>query len=213
MKLTQKQEKVISFIKDNMSQSGKAPSLTELMQYMNISTKRGVVNHLNALEKKGALTRTSESRGIKLTEDIFADNIVKVNILGYANAGSPLIYTQDEQIGVLRVNKTLLPISKDIFAVEIKGDSMNKKVINGVEMDNGNFAIVSKNQPIVDGDAVLAIIDDCATIKTIKKDKQMIVLYPESTNSMHKPIYLPMFEKNSIYGKVIAVLSNPMGRG
>jgi len=210
-KLTKRQNKVLEVIKHYLAETGFPPSLGELQEELGIGTKRGVVNHLKALEKKGVIARTSEARGIRLTENLASDNILNINILGYANAGSPLVYAQEQMVGTLRVQKTLLPVTQDIFALEIKGDSMNKRLIQGTLVKNGNFAIVAKNHPIQNGDVVLAIIDECATIKTYKKDKGILVLYPESTNTSHRPIYLSRNDGEVIYGKVIAVLDNPIG--
>lgn len=208
-KLTQKQQLVLDIIRSYIERTGEPPTLSELQDDLDITTKRGVVSHLNALERKGMLVRTSEARGITLSEDIYGERVMEVNILGYANAGSPLVYAQEETLGVLRIDRSLLPVSEGVFAVEIKGDSMNNRLINGTKLDNGNFAIVAKNVPVQDNDVVLAIIDECATIKTLKKDGKMLVLYPQSTNLVHRPIYLRPNENEVIYGKVIAVLKNP----
>lgn len=209
--LTFKQQHILEFIKATIAKSKQPPTLTELQDFTGIKTKRGVVNHLKALEKKGLIMRTSEARGIRLSENIFGQYILDVNILGYANAGAPMVYADEQHIGVLRIDKSILPVTKDIFALEIKGDSMNKREFNGVHMSNGNYAVIAKNQFINDGDVVLAIIDQCATLKTVKKDKKLLVLYPESTNLFHKPLYLRENE-DLIYGKVIAVLGNPMSK-
>lgn len=208
--ITTRQQDVLEIIKRTIENTGEPPTLGELQILLGISTKRGVVNHLRALEKKGLITRTSQARGIRLSENIFAESVVNLNILGFANAGSPLVYANEQQLGVLRVDKSLLPVTKDVFALEIKGDSMNRRTIKGTNLSNGNFAIVAKGYPVEDGDVVLAIIDDCATIKTLKRDKNMIVLYPESTNPVHRPIYLELGEQEYIYGKVIGVLDNPI---
>ncbi|MEI7579045.1 MAG: transcriptional repressor LexA [bacterium] len=208
-KLTSKQQQLVELIRNSLDKKGVSPSLSELMEAMHISTKRGVVNHLKALEKKGIIMRSSEARSIKLTENVYGQFILNVNILGYANAGTPMVYANEQIVGTLRVKKTLLPVTNDIFALEIKGDSMNKRLIQGTLLKNGNFAIVAKNIPINNGDVVLAIIDECATIKTFQKDKRVMVLYPDSTNKVHKPIYLSPEDHDMIYGKVIAVLDNP----
>lgn len=209
-KLTSKQQTILKIIKNTINKNGTPPSLSELQNVLKIKTKRGVVNHLRALEKKGMIIRTSKARGIKLTENIYGQFIMDVRILGFANAGSPLVYADEKNMGVLRIEKTLLPVTTNIFALEIKGDSMNKKSINGTLLKNSNFAIIAKDHNVQDGDVVLAIIDDCATIKTFKSDRSLFVLYPESTNKLHKPIYLNRLEEKVIYGKVIAVLENPV---
>jgi len=209
--LTSKQQTVLKIIKNAIKKNGTPPSLRELQQALSIKTKRGVVNHLKALEKKGMLKRTSEARGIRLMENIYGQLVMDVKILGFANAGSPLMYANEQNLGVLRIEKSLLPVTSNIFALEIKGDSMNRKLLNGTPLKNSNFAIVAKDQNVQDGDVVLAIIDDCATIKSFKSDRSLFVLYPESTNKLHKPIYLNKADEAVIFGKVIAVLENPIG--
>lgn len=211
--LTSRQQLVLDTIEGYWNNNSTSPSLGELQQLLNIKTKRGVVNHLNALEKKGYLMRSSAARSIKLTDQIRSDGIAHVDILGFANAGAPMTYAEQEKVGTLRIAKTLLPITDGLFALEIKGDSMDQKVINGTTLRNGNFAIISKTQQAASGDAVLAIIDECATIKTLKQDKKVIVLYPESSNMVHQPIYLSSSEADSIHGKVISVLENPANFG
>jgi repressor LexA len=206
--LTTKQKQFFDFLRTYIEENQFAPTLSELQQYFGI-TKRGIVKHLEALERKGFIGRNSESRGIQLLTTTASMSFRNLNILGYANAGSPMVIAQEQQIGTLRVKKTLLPVFKDLFALIIKGDSMNRRLLNGSPLSNGNYAIVARDQEVRDGDVVLAIIDNCATIKTIKKDRQMIVLYPESTNPVHKPIYLSRDDGEVIYGKVISVLENP----
>ncbi|KXK27306.1 MAG: LexA repressor [candidate division WS6 bacterium OLB20] len=172
-------------------------------------TKRAVVKHLEALEKKGRILRSSKPRGIKLIE-VQNENLMTMNILGYANAGAPLVYAEEQKIGVLRIDKSLLPVTKNVFALVVKGDSMNRRKLNGTALTNGNYAIVANDQPVSNGDVVLAIIDGCATIKSYRRDGGIIVLYPESTNSAHRPIYLSSDSDGTIYGKVISVLANPV---
>jgi len=207
--LTFTQDSILKFIKNYSLANGYAPTLSELQFFMGGITKRAVVKHLEALEKKGEIFRSSKARGIKLVETN-NEFTMTMDILGYANAGAPLVYAEEQKIGVLRIDKTLLPVTKNVFALVIKGDSMNKRKLNGIPLANGNYAIVANNQNISNGDIVLAIVDNCATIKTYRRDGNIIVLYPESTNQIHKPIY---FSGNNdpdiIYGKVISALSNP----
>ena len=106
--LTEKQRRVMEIIRDFFLEQGYAPSLGELQQLLGISTKRGVVNHLNSLEKKGFIIRTSEARGIKLVEEEEYEYLVGIPILGYANAGTPLAMAEEDRLGVLHVEKKLL---------------------------------------------------------------------------------------------------------
>lgn len=207
--ITEKQQRVMQIIRDFYLEKGYAPSLSELQQLLKINTKRGVVNHLIALEKKGFILRTSEARGIQLVEEEEYEYLIGIPILGYANAGTPLAIAEEDRLGVIHVDKALLKNKKDLFALVVKGDSMNQKEIDGQKMTDGNYIIVSKGSEVKDGDAVVAVLDNSATVKSIKFSKEMITLYPVSDNERHTPIYLDRYSNGLINGKVIKVLSKP----
>jgi repressor LexA len=207
-KLTQRQKQVLELVNKHIKDFGYSPTLSELMDELDISTKKGVAFHLDALEKKGYLSRTGESRGIIISQSNLR-GFLNIPLLGYANAGTPLALAKEEYIGELTVDEKIVKGRRKVFGLEIKGDSMDKKVLNGVPMFNGNYAIVAKDLEIEDGDVVLAVINDAATIKTYKKEGKNIVLYPESTNPVHRPIYIEDDGESFINGKVLTVLSNP----
>ena len=207
--LTKRQIRVLTVIRDFFLENGYAPSLSELQTVLNISTKRGVVNHLSALEKKGFILRTSEPRGIQLVEEEEYEYMIGIPILGYANAGKPLAAAEEDRLGVIHVDKKLLSHRDDLFALVISGDSMNQMLVGGKELQDGNYIVISKTAPISDNDAVVAILDNSATVKCIKKDSDSIILYPKSDNPIHTPIYLDRYSDSLINGKVIRVLENP----
>jgi len=209
--LTSKQDKVLKVLRDFYLDNGYAPSLTELQKLLNISTKRGVVNHLIALERKGYIMRTSEPRGIHLIEEEepIYEYLIGIPVLGYANAGTPLVSAEEENLGIVNVQKKLVKGKKDLFSLIIKGDSMDQKVLDGKLLTNGSYLIVQKDTEIDNGDVVVAIIDNSATVKNFKRSKDMVILYPESSNPKHKPIYLDKNSESMINGKVIKVLENP----
>lgn len=208
--LTNKQDRVLRVIRDFYLENGKAPSLTELQGMLSISTKRGVVSHLEALEKKGFIIRTSEPRGIHIIEDsdteMVYEYLVGIPILGYANAGTPLILADEQNLGILQLDKSLIGKKKDLFALIVKGDSMNMREVDGKNIEEGSYLIVQKDAEYEDGDAVVAVIDGSATVKNIKKNDEMVILYPQSSNPIHKPIYLDVNGNSIINGKVIKVL-------
>jgi len=209
-KLTNRQKEVLNLVKDYIKAEGVSPTLSEMMVELEISTKKGVAFHLDALEKKGYLTRTGGSRGIIVTDNSIP-GFIKVPLLGFVNAGTPLVLADEEYNGELTVDENLLHGNKKVFGLEIKGDSMDRKVLNGIPLQNGNYALVAKDTNISNGDVVLAIINDAATIKTFKKEGDTVVLYPESSNPIHTPIYMQANSENSfINGKVLTVLANPM---
>jgi repressor LexA len=210
--LTAKQDLVLRVIRDYFLRNGQAPSLSELQKLLDIATKRGVVNHLEALEKKGYIFRTSEPRGIHMVErdeEVVYEYLVGIPILGYANAGTPLVSAEEENLGILKIGKGILKNKKNIFSLIIKGDSMDKEKIGNNVIKDGVYILVDKEADINDGDVVVAVIENCATVKKIKRNKEMIILYPNSSNSTHQPIYLDRNTESMINGKVIKVLENP----
>lgn len=210
--LTKRQEKVLMIIKKCYLENGHAPSLGELQEFLNISTKRGVVNHLIALEKKGYILRTGEPRGIHIVdedEEIVYDYLVGVPILGYANAGTPLVSAEEENLGELKVDPKLIAKKENLFSLIVKGDSMDLANIDGKKLKEGSYLVVQKDAEIVDGDIVVAILDNSATVKRVKKGKKVITLYPESSNPVNQPIFLDKDTDVMFNGKVIKVLENP----
>ncbi len=204
--VTEKQEEILVFIRDFYLEKGKAPSLTELQERFEIKSKRGVVNHLEALEKKGFIIRNGQPRGIHLQNEKNFDYLIGIPILGYANAGTPLALAQEEYIGNLQVDKNLLKGREDVFSVILKGNSMNKYKMNDVKLEDGNYAIVDKSSEIRNNDVVLALIGDCATVKIFKSFGEILALYPYSYDPQNQPIYLDKKREDDINGKVIMVL-------
>jgi repressor LexA len=211
--LTKKQEKVLRIIRQCYLENGQAPSLGELQEFLGISTKRGVVNHLIALEKKGYIIRTGDPRGIHIVdndEEIVYDYLIGVPILGYANAGTPLVSAEEENLGHIKIDPKLVKKKNDLFALIVKGDSMDLAEVEGKNIEEGSYLIVQKNAEIKDGDVVVAIIENSATVKRFKKGDGMITLYPESTNPLNQPIFLDKDTDVMFNGKVIKVLENPI---
>lgn len=216
-KLTSKQETVLTLIRDCYLENGYAPSLGELQSRLGFKSKRGVVNHLVALENKGYIIRTSEPRGIQIVGDddnnLEYEYLIGIPIFGYANAGTPLVSAQEEALGNLRVDRNLFgrKSSRNLFGLIVKGDSMNQRDFEGERIEEGKYLVVDKDADINEGDVVVAVIDNSATVKNISlKRRDMVVLYPESDNPKHQPIYLDTSSDFLINGKVIKVLDNPM---
>jgi repressor LexA len=205
--ITNKQAKVLDTIKDFFSDHGKSPSLTDLQTILKISTKRGVVQYLESLEKKGYIQRLG-SQGIKLSSDKKSGDFLNLPILGYANCGQPLAYAEELQIGNVQVQHKLLSVKHDLFVLIAKGDSMNQRQVNGKYINDKDYVVVAKDQPINNKDVVVAVIDNAATIKTFVKSDELITLYPESNNPTHQPIFLSGEDDGMIIGKVITVLTN-----
>lgn len=207
--LTKKQEKVLRTIENIISDTGKSPTIKELQDKLNLKYKRSVVQYLEALERKGFILRSSRTRGIKLEQNNYSQEFLSVPILGYANAGEPLVPAEEEKLGTLKIEKKLIPGRRRLFSLIAKGDSMNEYILKDISIESNVFLVISKDAEIHDGDAVLAIIDNCATVKCIKRSKNLIILYPRSRNPIHKPIYIRDNSEGLISGKIVAVLENP----
>jgi SOS-response transcriptional repressor LexA len=106
--LTEKQQKVLDVITDYISRNGKSPTIEELTILLAQKSKRGVVQYLETLEKKGFLTRGSGYRGITLGNSIGFQSTLNIPILGYANAGTPLVEASQSEYGVLPISKKII---------------------------------------------------------------------------------------------------------
>lgn len=209
--LTPKQKVVLQAIKKFFSENGKMPTIRELKQEtaklgLKFKSLRSVFLYLNALEEKGFIKRRSRDKGIEII-DHTKKNFVNVPVLGMASAGRPTFFAEQNVEGYLKISKGLIK-SKDIFAIQVSGDSMNLSKINGKKIKENDFILVNPRvKDFNNGDKVLTVIDGLATVKVFKKiDNQMIGLFPESTNKKHQPIYLTPTDDFIINGKVINVL-------
>jgi repressor LexA len=120
---------------------------------------------------------------------------------------------EEEALGILKIDRNLIgrKSKENLFGLIVKGDSMNERVLDGIKIEEGNYLIVDKDAKVEEGDAVVAIIDSSATVKNISlKTEDVVVLYPESDNPTHQPIYIDSDSNFMINGKVIKVLDNPM---
>lgn len=191
-KLTEKQKKVLDFIRDCQKQ-GIPPTIREIAKKMGFSSTGTVRDYLTALEKKGAIRRRKcLSRSIEITSYYF-----KIPILATITAGKPNLAYEDIE-GYLDPNDLYLGrlSQDDVFALRIKGDSMMDAGIQ-----EGDIAIIKKQSVANDGDIVAAVTkDNEATLKILrKKDKNY---YLEAANKK----YAPIFDEFFIAGKLIAII-------
>jgi len=215
--LTKKEEVVLKAIKNYLADQGKMPTIREIHQRvkksgLKVKSLGSIFLYLRSLEDKGFLNRSSEDRGIKLLSDS-QKKFVSIPILGTANAGSPTFFAEQNVEGYLKLSRRLIPkkITDFIFAIEVFGDSMDQAEIYDKKIKNGDYVLVdSQYKDYRDGDKVLATIDGLATIKNFfKVDSDTIGLFPQSSNKIHKPIYLTPEDNFIINGKIIDVLKTP----
>lgn len=205
-KVTKRQKAVLDCIEECIRKKGYGPTVREVCQSLGLSSPSTVHVHLKALEDKGLIKRDPlKSRSIALTyplgEGESASNVIQpsfskvvnVPLVGNVAAGSPIL--AEENITDTISLPTDIVGDAPSFLLSVRGESMIEAGIN-----DGDYVVV-KEQPIANnGDIVVAIIDDGATVKRFYKESDHIRLQPE--NSTMDPI---ITTDCSIAGKVVAV--------
>lgn len=207
--LTEKQQKVLDTITEFISKYGKSPTIEELKELLQQKSKRGVTQYLEALEKKGFITRWYGFRSIKLWNSVWFQTTLNIPILWYANAWTPLANAEENDYGVLPISKNIISGNQqNYFVLKVEGTSMNNYVINGKTIENGSYILVNKDATQLNGkDAFLFIVNNSATIKKYKQDGSLVYLLPESNDEYHKPIILSEDDNVMVNGKVVDVFN------
>lgn len=200
--LNQNEVNILNFIKKQVSENGYPPSVREICKAVGLKSTSSVHMYLNRLAEKGELEKTNlKTRALKLTnlstekpEDI---DSVSIPLVGNVAAGAPILAEQNIE-DYFRISTSLLKKtnqSDSTYMLKVKGDSM----IN-VGIYNGDYVIISKCQTAENGQIVVAMIDNEATVKTFYKEKDHVRLQPE--NDTMDPIIVKDVQ---ILGKVIGL--------
>jgi repressor LexA len=208
-KLTDRQEEILTFIKQFTLDSGYPPTLREIGKHFQISSTFGVKRHLEALVKKGFINiESNASRGISLvrrnSEDLIDRSIrdddvfVKIPVIGRVAAGIPINAVENLE-GSLVVDPSFLKKAEDAFALRVKGDSMINAGINDKDL-----VIVSPKEQAKNGDIVVAMLNDEATVKKFEFINNKIRLIAE--NNAYLPIEVKNEDDFKLIGKVKGVV-------
>ena len=196
--LTQRQRHVLEQIHSAMRETGHSPTVREIMERLGLSSTCTVQRHLEALERKGFIRRTRLKA--RTVEIIKADDprlvpraIVSVPLLGTVAAGPPLLAVENIE-EVFPLPADLVP-EEPAYCLRVKGDSMI-----GVGLFDGDLVVVHQQSTAEEGDIVVALIEDEATIKTFRRRNGQIHLEP--ANPTMEPIVVPE-GKVCILGRVI----------
>lgn len=202
--LTEKQQNVLDTITEFISRYWKSPTIEELKELLQQKSKRWVTQYLEALEKKGFISRGYWFRSIKLGNSIWFQTTLNIPILWYANAGTPLVNAEENDYGVLPISKNIISgDEKNYFVLKVEGTSMNNYEVNGKLIENGSYILVNKQATSLNtSDAFLFVVNNSATIKKYKKDWSHLYLLPESNDEYHKPIILSQDDNVIVNGKV-----------
>lgn len=203
MILSAKELESIKHIRNSLTHKGKMPSIRELMHSLNYKSPRSISLIIEKLLKNKILQRKSDGR-LMLIKYISGDNeraqTVEVPLIGTVSCGNPILAEENIE-ALIPVSVKLACLPNKYFLLRTKGDSMNLKGIN-----NNDIVLVKQQQTAKNGEMVVALIDEEATIKEIKITQEAIILKPRSTNVKHKPIILN--RDFNIQGVVVANISD-----
>lgn len=201
--LTDRQKEILDFINSYREVNGYPPTIREIAKHFNLSSTFGVKKHLDALVKKGFLhIESNASRGIStLQNDIYIEKneiFNKIPVVGRVAAGSPILAEQNIE-GSLIIDPSFIKNNEDCFALKVKGNSM----IN-VGIFEGDFVIVIPKHEAKNGDIIVALIDDEATVKIFENKNGEIRLLP--ANESYQPIEIKNNINFSLAGKVKGII-------
>ena len=198
-KISAKQQEILDYIKAEILNKGFPPAVREICEAVHLKSTSSVHSHLETLEKNGYIRRDpTKPRAIEIIDDNFnlvRREVVNVTLLGKVAAGEPLLAVENVE-SYFPIPAEYMPNSQ-IFMLEVKGDSMiNAGILSGDQV------IVEQKNTAHNGDMVVALVDDGATVKTYYKEDGYYRLQPE--NDYMDPIIVR--DNLQILGKVIGVL-------
>ena len=200
--LTQRQQMVLNYITQSISDRGYPPTLREIGSHMGIRSTNGVNDHLRALERKGYLKREDmKSRTLQPvhTKSTEQGDVVSIPIVGRVAAGEPVLAEQNIE-DTITVDRFFIGNQREVFGLKVRGDSMINAGIN-----NGDFIFVRKQMHAEEGEIVVALIEDEATVKYYHSGPDSIRLQP--ANDAYEPIIIRRedLRPTQILGVVIGV--------
>jgi repressor LexA len=203
-KLTKKQLDTIREIRNWLVHKGRTPSVRELMAALGYKSPRSAALIIDELVQKKILAKRADGTLQLVKSDTGSDSThartVNVPLVGTVACGAPILAYENIE-GLIPVSVTLARPSYKYFLLKAQGDSMNMAGIN-----DGDLVLVRQQNVAENGDKVVALIDDEATIKEFHHNKGVVVLKPRSTNKEHQPIILT--DNFEVQGVVVATIPN-----
>lgn len=206
--LSSRQREIYSFIVEEINQKGYPPSVREIGKAVGLKSPASVHNHLKTLEKLNYIRRDpSKPRAIEILDkekkkkdfkDNFDKEMIHVPIVGRVTAGIPILAEENIE-DYFPVPTSFIKVrGKKLFMLEIDGESM---INAGIE--DGDYVIAQQQNTANNGEIVIALIDNRATVKRFYKRKDYVELKPENPN------YDPILVKNvKLMGKVVGLFRN-----
>ena len=197
-KISSKQKEILEYIKQEILNKGYPPAVREICEAVNLKSTSSVHSHLETLEKNGYIRRDpTKPRAIEIIDDSFnltRREVVNVPMVGSVAAGQPILAVENIT-SYFPIPAEFMP-NAESFMLRVKGESM----INAGIFDGDNV-LVKRQSTASNGDIVVALVDDSATVKTFYKEDGYYRLQPE--NDSMDPIIV---KECSILGKVFGVL-------
>jgi repressor LexA len=206
MELSERQRKMIEFLRTFTLENGYPPTIRQIGEAVGIPSTSVVNYNLNSLQRAGYITRDrTVSRGIKLNASVGRArpgvDVIAVPLLGRIAAGQPIPVPEDSFGGdTIELTRMLVPASKDVYALQVRGNSMIDAFIN-----DGDVVIMHYQETAERGDMIAAWLmpDEATTLKRYYPEEDRVRLQPE--NSQMEPIYIAP-QNLRIQGKVVAVI-------
>lgn len=199
-KISKKQSEILEYMKNEIINRGFPPSVREICEAVNLKSTSSVHSHLETLEKNGYIRRDpTKPRAIEIVDDSFnlvRRETVNVPIVGKVAAGQPLLAVENVE-SYFPIPAEYMPNEKT-FMLVVQGESM----VNAGIFD-GDYVVVEQRATADNGDMVVALVNDSATVKTFYKEVDHIRLQPE--NDFMDPIIVEQDAFFQILGKVIGV--------
>lgn len=196
-RLSAKQKEILEYIKDEILKKGYPPTVREICEKVNLRSTSSVHAHLSTMERNGFIRRDpTKPRAIEICDDSFQvvrTDMTSLPVIGEIAAGQPLLAQENIQ-SYFPVPAEFVP-SGESYVLRVRGESM----INAGIFD-GDYIFINSCNTASNGDIVVALIDDSATVKTFYKEKDHIRLQPE--NDSMDPIIV---RECAILGKVFGV--------
>lgn len=203
MILTRKQTAFLDMLVGLVEEHGIPPTIREIQMAGHFASTRSVAQYLDVLQAAGHLVRCPGPRNIRILQRTSAGQVdsaetVAVPVVGTVAAGMPLL-AEENIIDHRPVATNLLRRGSSHFLLKVRGDSMDRAGIG-----DGDFVLVRQQSTGLNGDRVVALIDQDATVKRLRIGSDTALLEPVSSNATHKPIVVG--REFRIQGVVIATI-------
>ncbi|MFM2357669.1 MAG: hypothetical protein RJA61_406 [Candidatus Parcubacteria bacterium] len=205
--LNDNDKKAYAFIRNRLIH-GESPTLKEINKITGKSSPRSAVLAIERLENAGLIKRFG--RKIRLVSESSSHNksisTINIPLVGSVAAGVPILAEENVEATIPVSTAIARPGSK-YFLLRVDGTSMNQAKVNGTNINDGDIVLVRQQATADDGQIVVALINDSATIKFLERKNNMVILRPKSSDP-HMPIVLT--DNCIIQGVVIAVLPSDL---